>query len=410
MNKNQKYQVASYFVSFFSFGLIVSILGIALPYLADHGKVSLGDAALLFTMNSVGFLFGSLISGYLYDILKGKYLLSIAWFVASAATYFLPIVSSFSLMCLINIFFGFANSAIVVGCNTLITRVDDRRTTHLLSTMHVVNGIGAFVTPVLFTILISKTNDVIFSYHIYSVYFLLLSILVLFTPNHRMERKQAHVDDKSISKSNNNVLLITLLAFIAFVYVGSEISFNGWLYTFMKVKFPAFGGNAGYVSAAFWLFMTFGRLTFTYIGKYYKVRNLMLITLLGSIIGLSLIALFNSYFYIVWIGTAFTGFFMGSVFPFIVSFGDNSIGLSGKVSGIVFSGTSFGGMLMPYLNGQIFEKVSPQGTMFSIMCTMILTFIIFSILYKKAPHNERELRSIIPRSVYDTPLIKGADK
>ncbi|NCB02660.1 MAG: MFS transporter [Spirochaetia bacterium] len=404
----QRHQVVSYYLSFFSFGLIISTLGIALPYLADHAGVSLGDAALMFTMNSLGFLFGSLITGYLYDVVRGKYLLSFAWILAAGSTYFLPILSSLTLMCAVNVVFGFANSTIVVGCNTLITRVDKEHTTSLLSAMHVVNGVGAFLTPILFTLVITKTNDVVSAYHIYSFFFLFLAIFVLFTPIHikkeKKREKKEHVPIK-----NNNVLLIILLALIAFVYVGSEISFSGWIYTFMKVQFPTFEGNAGYVMAAFWVFMTLGRIFFTYLTKYCRVRVLMIYTLLGAIIGLSFIAIFDSNFVMVWIGTMLSGFFLGSVFPFIVSFGDNSIGMSGKVSGVVFGGTSFGGMLMPYMNGQLFERVSPASTMFSIMISITITLLIFIILYKKAPANEKEVTSIIGKTVYEPPLVTKVD-
>ena len=212
----------------------------------------------------------------------------------------------------------------------------------------------------------------------------------------------------SITK-DNSIILIILLALIAFVYVGSEISFNGWIFTFIKTQFPSFGGNAGYVTAAFWLFMTLGRVLFTKLGEHYKVRNLMLFTICGASIGLAIITIFNSMFYMVWIGTALTGLFMGSIFPFIISFGDQTIGISGKLSGVVFAGTSFGGMLLPYVNGQIFEKFSPSSAMFSMMITIIITFILFFILYLIAPPNEKEVRHIALKTVYEPPIITGAD-
>ncbi len=96
LSLKQRHQVVTYFVSFFSFGLLISTLGIALPYLAQHANVTLGEAALLFTMNSIGFLFGSLISGALYDVVKGKYLLSIAWVIV--AFYHISVASSLHIL------------------------------------------------------------------------------------------------------------------------------------------------------------------------------------------------------------------------------------------------------------------------------------------------------------------------
>lgn len=401
----KRHQVVTYFVSFFSFGLLISTLGIALPYLADHASVSLGDAALLFTMNSIGFLFGSLISGALYDVMKGKYLLALAWIIASIASFLLPILSVFLYMCILNIFFGFANATIVVGCNTLITRIDDEKTSSLLSFMHVVNGIGAFLTPIIFTLIIQRTGDVVLSYQIYSIFFLILAVSVLFTPNHEMRKEKKSGEDVVAPVVHNNIFPVLLLALIAFIYVGTEISFNGWIFTFMRVQFPSFGGNAGYVTAAFWFFMTLGRILFTKLGNYYKVRALMLLTIGGASVGLALISFFPSMFSLVWIGTAITGFFMGSVFPFLISFTDQTIGITGKMSGVLFAGTSFGGMLMPYINGQIFENIRPSAAMFSMLCTIILTFIIFFVLYNITPQSAKEVKHISLKTVYEPPMI-----
>ncbi len=401
----KRHQVVTYFISFFSFGLLISTLGIALPYLAEHAKVSLGDAALLFTMNSIGFLFGSLISGALYDVMKGKYLLAFAWFVVAISSFLLPILTLFFYMSLVNIFYGFANATIVVGCNTLITRIDDEKTNSLLSTMHVINGIGAFLTPIIFTLFIQRTGDVVLSYHIYAIFFLLLGVFVLFTPNHENNQKKRDVSEEVATNTQSNVILILLLSSIAFVYVGTEISFTGWIYTFMRVQFPSFGGNAGYVTAAFWLFMTLGRVLFTKLADYFKVRVLMLFTIGGAALGLSIISFFPNMFYMVWIGTAVAGLFMGSVFPFLISFTDQTIGISGKMSGVLFAGTSFGGMLMPYINGQIFETFRPPTAMMSMLSTIVITFFIFLILYNIVPQSDKEVKQIAHKTVYEPPLI-----
>jgi fucose permease len=90
--------------------------------------------------------------------------------------------------------------------------------------------------------------------------------------------------------------------------------------------------------------------------------------------------LFSKYLTAIWIGTMVAGFSMGSVFPLLLTFGENTIGLTGKISGIIFAGTSIGGMIFPYINGQFFTKVSPVSTMISIMCLIIVALLFFLFL------------------------------
>ena len=123
MNVTQKRQIAAYYLVFFVFGLIVSIIGTALPYLAEHTGVSLSRVSLIFTVSSIGFLLGSILSGTLYDKIPGNIVLSAALCLSSTTAFFIPVISSFPLLCVSMFIFGFGNSALVVGCNTLITRI-----------------------------------------------------------------------------------------------------------------------------------------------------------------------------------------------------------------------------------------------------------------------------------------------
>jgi hypothetical protein len=84
--------------------------------------------------------------------------------------------------------------------------------------------------------------------------------------------------------------------------------------------------------------------------------------------------------------------------------------MSGKLSGVLFAGTSFGGMLLPYVNGQIFEKFSPAMVMISILTTILITFTIFFILRIIVPQHAKEVKHISLRTVYEPPLITNSDK
>ncbi|NQT58915.1 MAG: MFS transporter [Bacteroidetes bacterium] len=389
MNFIQKRQITAYYLAFFVFGLIISIIGNALPYLAEHTGVSLSRVSLIFTMSSIGFFAGSILSGGLFDKIPGNILLFSAFCISAAAAFFVPVISSFPLLCAVIMVYGFSNSAVVVGCNTLITRVHALHVGQLMNGMHVVSGVGAFLTPIIFSQIIVRTGDVILGYRLYAFIFILVGIYIISTPSPELQGPLKKQDKKSV-ETHPKVLVLILLILTFMIYIGSEISMNGWIYTYTITLFPAEIGQAGYILSAFWICMTLGRLVSMFIGRKLAPRQLLLINFLGAALGVLILILFSHSLPAIWIGTMVSGFSMGSVFPLLLTFGENTIGLTGKISGIIFAGTSIGGMIFPYINGQFFTKVSPKSTMVSIMSTILIAFLIFILIrIVTAKHEKR---------------------
>ena len=379
MNLKQKRQIAAYYLTFFSFGLIISIIGTALPYLAEHTGVSLSRISLIFTMSSIGFFIGSILSGIMYDKIPGNILIFTALCLSSTVAFFIPVITSFPLLCAVIMVFGFSNGAIVVGCNTLIIRVHSLHIGQLMNGMHVVNGVGAFLTPIIFSQIIARTGDVVLGYRLYVIIFVLIGLFVISTPSPEFHGSRNKQEEKTVqSRPKKLVLILLILTFM--IYIGSEISLNGWIYTYTITLFPAEVGQAGYILSAFWLCMTIGRVVSMFAVRKTVPRKLLLFNFIGAATGLLIIILFSRYLAAIWIGTMVAGFSMGSVFPLLLTFGEKIIGLTGKISGIIFAGTSIGGMIFPYINGQFFTKVSPVSTMISMMISIIAAFLLFMLL------------------------------
>jgi len=389
MNLIQKRQIVAYYLTFLSFGLILSIVGTALPYLAEHTGVSLSRISLIFTMSSIGFFIGSILSGNLYDKIPGNIILFTAFCLTSTTAFFIPVITSFPLLCAIIMVYGFSNGAIVVGCNTLITRVHSLHVGQLMNGMHVVNGIGAFLTPIIFSQIIARTGDVVLGYRLYVIIFVLIGVYVIFTPSPEFSGSRNKQEEKR-TKSQPKRLVLILLILTFMIYIGSEISLNGWIYTYTITLFPAEVGQAGYILSAFWLCMTIGRVVSMFAVRKTAPRKLLIFNFTGAAAGLLLIILFSKYLTAIWIGTMVAGFSMGSVFPLLLTFGENNIGLTGKTSGIIFAGTSVGGMIFPYINGQFFTKVSPVSTMISIMSLITLAFLLFMLLRIVTTEHEKK--------------------
>ncbi len=382
MTTMEKRQAAVYFFSFFCFGLILSIIGLALPFLAEHTSVTLAEVSLIFTISSIGFMFGSLTAGRLYDRYPGNILLGAGWCLSAAAAFWIPAITFFPLLCGTIFVFGFANSTIVVGCNTMITRVNREHTGGLLSGMHMVSGIGAFITPLVFTWIITATGDVLLGYRLYCIIFLGAALFSVITPTPEKQGTERKASAREPGNGERAVplLMLVLLVLTILIYVGTEISFNGWIFSYILASFPRIGGRAGLVTSAFWGCITLGRLTAMVLAARILPRRMLPINFIGVISGLGIIIAGSGSLAAVWIGTIITGYSMGAIFPLLMAFGENAVGLSGRIAGTIFAGTSIGGMVFPFLSGQLFTRFSPNATMLLMLLMVSTAAVLFLFL------------------------------
>ena len=376
MNLIQKRQIVAYYLSFFSFGLIISIIGTALPYLAEQTSVSLSRMSLIFTTSTIGFLVGSTVSGRLYDTLPGNIILFTGWCIASLGVFFIPVISSFPLLCGVTMVYSFGCSSIIIGCNTLIIRVHRSHVGSLMNGMHVVNGIGAFLTPLIFSLVIARTGDVILAYRLYAIFFTVVGLYVVTTPSPAWQDRHKEQKERT-DEFPPAVPVIILLVLTILIYVGSEISFNGWIYTYIKTLFPEAERQAGYVLSIFWGCMTLGRGLSIFVVRRIVPGKILIMNFIGVGAGLLVMTIGSAHLEAVWAGTIVTGFAMGSTFPLLLTYVEGTVGLTGKLNGIIFAGIAVGGMIFPFINGQFFTRISPNATMVSIMVSISTALILF---------------------------------
>ncbi|MCX6036441.1 MAG: hypothetical protein NTW99_00830, partial [Chloroflexi bacterium] len=54
-----------------------------------------------------------------------------------------------------------------------------------------------------------------------------------------------------------------------------------------------------------------------------------------------------------------------------------SLNLTGRVSGLVLLGDSFGGMVLPWLIGRVIDLTGPQAMTFLIFASLVLNLLAF---------------------------------
>jgi FHS family Na+ dependent glucose MFS transporter 1 len=73
---------------------------------------------------------------------------------------------------------------------------------------------------------------------------------------------------------------------------------------------------------------------------------------------------------------------MASVFPSSVSFAERRMAITGKATRWIIVGAGAGGMVLPWVIGQLFERFSPYATMWVILIDLVFAFGIYLVLVR----------------------------
>jgi MFS transporter, FHS family, Na+ dependent glucose transporter 1 len=157
-----------------------------------------------------------------------------------------------------------------------------------------------------------------------------------------------------------------------FLFVGAEVSFGGWIYTYAVTLELATVTTAGYLTSVFWGALTLGRLISIPFAARVRPRYLLLADVVGGVASLLLLLLLPGASWAVWVAAFGFGLSMANVYPTLVLLGRRHLHLTGKITSMFMVGGSLGSMVVPWLIGQRFEVVGPQVTMAILLVTVVL--------------------------------------
>jgi FHS family Na+ dependent glucose MFS transporter 1 len=162
-----------------------------------------------------------------------------------------------------------------------------------------------------------------------------------------------------------------------FVYVGAEIAFAGWIYTYAFTLNLADATMAAYLTSGFWLTFTVGRLISIPLATRFKPQQLIAAALSGCLIVLGAALILPRSSSPVWILAAALGFCMAPIWPSGFTLAGQSLKLTARVSGIILLGDSLGGMILPWLVGQVLDFNGPQALMVLVFTSLMFNLVSF---------------------------------
>lgn len=383
-------QTIGYFASFIGLGMATASLGPALPYLTEKTSSEIGEISILFTTISAGYLLGAVIGGRLYDRLPGN-LVAFGAVLGIAATLALtPIIPLLSVLATVSFILGMVEGALDVGGNAMLVWVHGSQVGPYMNALHLFFGVGTFIAPIIIAQSVQLSDDITWGLWMMALLMVPVAAWILWTASPTAPTSEHE------SGGRTNIKLLALIIAFLFVYVGAEVGFGGWVYTYALKLNLANETSGAYLTSAFWGAFTAGRLLGIPIATRLRPRWILLGDLTGCILALVLIILFPASTLALWVGAIVLGLFMASIFPTVVTLAERRMTLTGAVTSWFFVGASSGSMFFPWLMGQMFESVSPLAIMFVLLASIIMALILYAVVMRVSEPGRQVDQATVP--------------
>jgi MFS transporter, FHS family, Na+ dependent glucose transporter 1 len=386
----------SYFAVFSAVGLVTAALGPTLPGLAAQAGVDLDAISLLFTANSVGYLAGSFVGGRQYDRIAGHRVMAVALSLMIGGLVLIPLLSSQWLLVAAWLAIGTAGGALDVGGNTLIVWLHGRGVGPYMNGLHFFFGVGSFIGPLIAAAALANAGDATRAYWVLALLLVPLALWIVRVPSPAAgddsDDAERLLDGSTRRGTQSRDSAVVLVALFLLLYVGAEVAFGGWIYTYAAALGLATATSAATLTSAFWGALTVGRLAGIPIAARFRPPTILLVDLAGCLLSVGLILALPSSRTALWAGTMAAGAAMASIFPAAITLAGNRVRITGRITAWFLIGSSIGSMTVPWLIGQLFEPIGPHVTMWAILATLAADLAVLVVLLL---YSEREQGTLV---------------
>lgn len=199
--------------------------------------------------------------------------------------------------------------------------------------------------------------------------------------------------------AKHHMSLIILLFFFFFAYVGAEVAYGSFIFTFAKDYAHMPQSQAAGLNSLFWATFAVCRGLAIFFAACVYPGTMILLSLVASTVSSLLLCLFSKEQMALWFGTGLYGASMATTFPSGISWVEQYTTVTGHTASLFVVGAALGEMVLPALLGFLLGKFHDQPLlMYLSLITATFTSILFPVMYKLAS---------APSSQSRKPCIRG---
>ncbi|CAO2627951.1 Sodium-dependent glucose transporter 1A, partial [Lemmus lemmus] len=413
------FSTAVLYATFLGLGMSVAILGPTFQDLAANVNRNISGLSLIFVGRASGFLCGTMIGGVLFDHMNQFFLLGVSMVATAGGLYLIPFCKTAVLLMSTMSVFGASVGVVDTGANVLILALwRDKGAPHMQA-LHFSFALGAVLAPLLAKLawgttastqnhtesdfdplMLNRTSEaspdalfavpedmnLVWAYVSIGTYILVVSVFLfgLFCIKHSRQKKNTDSAQGTRRAKYHRTLLCLLFLFF-FFYVGAEITFGSYLFSFATTHVGMKESEAAGLNSVFWGTFAACRGLAIFFATFLQPGTMLVLSNVGSLVSSFFLVLFDKSPLCLWIATAVYGASMATTFPSGVSWIEQYTTLTGKSAAFFVIGASLGDMAIPAVIG-ILQGHYPDLPVVLYICfaSAIFTGVIFPVMYKLA--------------------------
>jgi fucose permease len=366
-------------VNFLAFGMLLAALGPLLSTIAGQNQSTLTAIGGIYTSIFIGALLVQVFGGELSDrwgqqwFMIGSTLIFALGMAGISLSHWLPLTLFLGLLA------GLGHGGVDLGGNILIARLFSERSVSALNLLNVFFGVGAFIGPALVSVSLILFKDGLPALRL-EVGLLALTALALWVLFRRID--VAPSARHAGRETNHNLFHSTLLwvcGAIVLLYVGSETAMGGWTTTYLQQTTRIQLETASLVTGGFWLALTAGRIAGAAIGSRLKAAQVLALGLATALFGVILFLLGYGNETLSIAAVLLIGLGFGPVYPTTVAIVTAEFPHTpGQAGAIVMAAGSIGGMLIPWLQGVVLERLGTHSAAWAMVFWVGLLLAVFA--------------------------------
>ncbi|XP_040919804.1 sodium-dependent glucose transporter 1 [Toxotes jaculatrix] len=412
--------------SFLGLGMSISVLGPTFEDLAVNVNKNISNISYIFVGRSAGYIGGSLIGGILFDCMNPHLLLGFSMLVTAFGMCAIPFCKQALLLTGLMSSIGMSMGVLDTGGNVLILNTWGEQAGPHMQALHFSFAAGAFASPIIAKLLfgpdgngstgtaptnstppataepVTKAPDIhtmiryvhsrtstlksMWAYIVIGSFVFLISFVffVLYTRS-STSRDKARASSGKPLVAKHHVALIILLFFFFFAYVGAEVAYGSFIFTFAKDYAHMHQSQAAGLNSLFWAAFAACRGLAIFFAACVYPATLILLSLVGSTVASLLLCLFSKERAALWLCTGLYGASMATTFPSGISWVEQYTTVTANMAAVFVVGAALGEMVLPALVGLLMGKFQDHPVlMYLSLITATFTSILFPVMYKLA--------------------------
>ncbi|KAF1816772.1 putative MFS transporter [Eremomyces bilateralis CBS 781.70] len=366
--------IARTFATFYCFivlGANDAALGALIPYLEKYYELSYTVVSLIFLSPVVGYTLSALLNNYIH-VRFGHRGVSIVGPIAHLVAYMVASLHPpYPVLVVFYMLAGFGNGLLDAAWNAWIGNMNNAN--ELLGFLHGFYGLGATISPLIATSMITKANLPWYNFYYVMIGLAFLELVTCLPTFWKGGTGAAFraANAKTPGSKDNTIRealfvrpyarVVWLITVFLLVYMGVEVTLGGWIVTFMLRIRHGSDFASGMAAVGFWLGMTVGRVVLGFVTPRIG-EKLSICIYLPISMALQLVFWLVPQFHVSAVAVALEGFFLGPMFPAAVIVAMKLLPRHLHVTAIGFAAAlgGVGAAVFPFAVGAIAQKKGVQ--------------------------------------------------